>query len=105
MFFDIDLDSDLLISWFPVLPRDNGSKYHDVDLTIGEISTKINKSTASIYNSLEMPKKYGKNHNTGDNTKLTREDRLRIFKEIVIGNKRASEVTRILDFPVIAQRA
>lgn len=79
--------------------------YHDVDLTIGEISTKINKSTASIYNSLEMPKKYGKNHYIGDNTKLTREDRLRIFKEIVIGNKRASEVTRILDFPVIAQRA
>ena len=52
-----------------------------------------------------MQKKYDKNHYTGDNTKLTRENCSRIFKEIITGNKRASEVTRILDFSVIAQRA
>ncbi|KAK2581558.1 hypothetical protein KPH14_005209 [Odynerus spinipes] len=78
--------------------------YRDAGLSLREIAKKISRSTTCIYHFLQLRKNYGKNHYTGGNTKLTRRDRSRIFKEISTQNKTASEVKKILELPVTTRR-
>ena len=78
--------------------------YRDAGLSLRKIAKKISRSTTCIYHFLQLRENYGKNYYTGGNTKLTRRDRSRIFKEISTQNKTASEVTKILKLPVTTRR-
>jgi transposase len=78
--------------------------YHDAGLSIREIINKINKSNTCVYHYLILCEKYGKNHYTGGNTKLTRRDHSCIFKEIVNNNTTATQVKRDLQLPVTTRR-
>lgn len=78
--------------------------YYEAKFSIQKIAKKVNKSSTCVYHYLKLREKYGKNHYTGGNTKLTRRDHSRIFKEIINNNTTAAQVKRDLQLPEITRR-